>query len=469
MNRAKTALISCILIAAVACAAVQGFSVFTDPQIPDRGILFYEFIDRGVDWLREWNESDPNRGNGWTETVMQNLLRTLNDPYSQYMDEDEYDRFLTDIVGTFGGIGVVIAQEGEYTRVVRLTEPSSAKEAGIRAGDKIIRVDGENAVGSGLDNVGDRLKGDAGSRVQVDVLREDGQEYSYTITREVIRVNTVESSMIDDQFGYIYISMFNEHTASNLADALNSMYYKGIKGLVLDLRDNPGGLLDQGIEVAKMLVPEGPVVHVVDRTGYKETYYSTGRGLPWPLAVLVNGGTASAAEIVAGAVKDSRAGFLVGTPTYGKGSVQSVFNFGIGGVKITMANYFTPDEYPIEGEGIVPNTITYQRISGDNARIETVPALYPLQLGDEGTAVARMQKILTHLGFETGSVEGTFDAGTQKALVRFQEAVGLPATGIGDTETLARLNYALLSHSMPFEGDAQLRKAVALLKELNLH
>ena len=325
-------------------------------------------------------------------------------------------------------------------------------------------------VGVGLDHAAEILKGQVGSRIQVVVQREDQTEHTYTLVRDVIRVNTVEASIVEERFGYIFISLFNEHTSDNLAKALASFEKTGIEGIILDLRDNPGGLLDQGIETAKMLVPEGPVVHVVSRTGKKETFYAEGEGLPWPLVVLVNGGTASASEIVAGAVKDREAGILVGTPTYGKGSVQSVFNFGLGGVKITMANYLTPDEYEIEGEGIIPNYITYPRISEvEGGRIETVPALYTLQLGDQNSVVSRMQKILIYLEFDTGSTAGVFDERTQSALEDFQRAIGISPTGVADTETLTRLNYALLSQALPTIGDSQLRKAIALLEDQNLH
>ena len=469
MNRFKTTLVTCILLLALSCAAVQGLSVLPGPETPARGLLFYEMINRGVEWLRVRDSMDPEREIGWTESLMRGLIQTLDDPYSEYMDESEYDHFITDMVGTFGGVGVVIAQEGEYTLVVRLIEGGPAVEAGIIPGDRIIRLDGESVVGSGLDYAAAILKGEPGDPVEITVLREDGREYAFQVVREVIRVNTVEASIIDDKYGYVYISLFNEHTTVNLARALNNFANRGVEGVVIDLRDNPGGLLVQGIETARLLVPEGPVVHVVSRTGKKETHYSKGKGLPWPMVVLVNGGTASAAEIVAGAVKDREAGLLVGTPTYGKGSVQSVFDFGVGGVKITMANYLTPNEYSIEGDGIIPHYITYPRISGSNGRIDTVPALYALQLGDQGSAVTRMQRILIHLGFDTESTVGIFDERTQKALIDFQQAAGLDPTGIADTETLTRLNYALLSQAMPTAGDSQLRRAIALLAEQNLH
>ncbi len=469
MNRLKTAIVACILLVAVSCAAFQGLTVLPDPNAPTRGTLFYELINRSIEWLRIQENSNADQQIGWVETLMRGLIETLDDPYSEYMDEAEFDNFMTDMVGTFGGVGVVIAQEGEHTLIVRLLDDGAAEKAGLLPGDRIIRLNGDSVVGKGLDFTAALLKGDPGSPIQVGILREDGREYTYNLVREIIRVNTVEASIVDNKYGYVYISLFNEHTSTNLADVLNDFARQKIQGVVIDLRDNPGGLLDQGIETARMLVPAGPVVHVVSRTGKKETYYSEGPGLPWPLVVLVNGGTASASEIVAGAVKDREAGLLVGTPTYGKGSVQSVFNFGLGGVKITMANYLTPNEYSIEGDGIVPDYMTYPRISGTDGRVDTVPAVYTLELGDQNSIVSRMQKILIFLGYDTETTVGVFDERTQKALIEFQRDAGLPPTGIADTQTLSRLNYALLSHSIPTAGDTQLRKAIAVLEEQNLH
>ena len=469
MNRFKSALIACILVLAVSCAGLQGLSLLPSPELPVRGTLFYELINRGVEWLRIQDGLDSDQRIGWAETLMRGLIQSLDDPYSEYMDGDEYDNFMTDMVGTFGGVGVVIAQDGDHTLVVRLIDEGPAERAGLLPGDRILSLNGEDVVGTGLDYVAALLKGEPGSRIRVGILREDGKEYAYTLMRQLIEVNTVEASIIDDKYGYVFISLFNEHTSANLARALNEFGRQDIEGVIIDLRDNPGGLLDQGIETARLLVPAGPVVHVVSRTGKMETFYSEGEGLPWPLVVLINGGTASASEIVAGAVKDREAGLLVGTPTYGKGSVQTVFNFGPGGVKITMANYLTPSETSIEGEGIIPHYMTYPRISGTEGRVDTVPALYTLQLGDQNSIVSRMQKILVFLGYDTETTVGVFDERTQKALQDFQQAAGLPPTGIADTETLTRLNYALLSHSIPTAGDSQLRKAIAVLAEQNLH
>lgn len=464
MGNVKTKVAALILIVILSCTALQGLALFTMEEEQSRPPIFYEFLDRTIDRIHEDTERNGS-ASWWAEAIVRGLLRMIDDPYSRFLDSSEYQDFLDDMIGTFGGVGVVITQEGDYSTVVRTLPDGPAEEAGVQPGDRIYSIDNEEVVGVGLQYVSHLLKGKVGTELDIVLLRNDVKE-QVNITRDTIRVNTVESSLLEDHHGYVRISLFNEHTTRNLSQALYELQEKNIKGVILDLRDNPGGLLNQGIEVAKLLVPAGPVVHVEKRSGKTETYEAKGEGLPWPLVVLVNGGSASASEIVAGAVRDRQAGLIVGTQTYGKGSVQSVFGLGEGGLRITMANYLTPNREHIEGVGIRPDVLVYPKITDpQGARIETVPVVKTLRPGDQGKEVENLQRILLYLGFLSGEVAGVYDQDTEEAIREFQQLMGLSADGTADRETLSELNYALLAQVIPSAGDAQLEKALEMLKQ----
>ncbi|SHE72681.1 carboxyl-terminal processing protease [Thermoanaerobacter uzonensis DSM 18761] len=291
------------------------------------------------------------------EGAMKGMANSLEDPYTVYMNKKEFSDFMTQTTGTYGGIGIVVAVDKEdHIVVVSPIKNTPGERAGIKSGDIIIEVNNKKVSGKNLDEAVAMMRGPQGTDVTLTIMRE-GKTFSKTITREIIKLETVYEEMLPDKIGYIKITMFDQSTANDFKAALDKLKSQGMKGLILDLRDNPGGLLDETIDISNLILPKGVVVTTKGRVDNKE-YYSKGPGLGLPLAVLVNKGSASASEILAGAIKDRKAGVLVGTTTFGKGLVQTIVDFGDGtGLKYTIARYYTPNGTNIQGKGIEPNYV----------------------------------------------------------------------------------------------------------------
>ncbi|WP_371362902.1 Carboxy-terminal processing protease CtpB [Sporomusa rhizae] len=283
------------------------------------------------------------------------MVNSLNDPHSVYMDPKMFKEFMIETEGSFGGVGIVIGTKDKQLTVVAPIEGTPGEQAGIKSGDQIIKIDGQETKDLALDEAVNKIRGPEGSKVVLTIKRAQ-EVKDYTLTRSNIQIKTVAGKLLDDNIGYIRISMFNENTGNDFVRKLQELEKQGMKALVLDLRDNPGGLLDESVKVAGQLVPKGPVVSVVTRDGRRETHSSSLDQPKYPVAVLVNGGSASASEIVAGAIQDTEVGTLIGTKTYGKGSVQTVIRLDEGSaIKLTIAKYLTPKDRAINGVGIEPN------------------------------------------------------------------------------------------------------------------
>lgn len=289
--------------------------------------------------------------------AIRGLVGSLEDPHSMYMDEKMYKEFKIETAGSFGGVGIVVGVKDKRLTVVAPIEGTPGEKAGIKSGDRIVRIDGAETKDMPLDEAVGKIRGPEGSQVTLTVEREHEELKDYVLTRSQIDIKTVSGKMLPGQTGYIRISMFNEHTGADFLQKYQELEAQGMQALVLDLRDNPGGLLEECVKVAGRLVPRGPVVSVVTRSGAKETRSSALETPPLPLTVLVNGGSASASEIVAGAVQDTRAGTLVGTQTFGKGSVQTIYRLPEGAIKLTIAKYLTPADRSINGTGIAPDVV----------------------------------------------------------------------------------------------------------------
>lgn len=293
------------------------------------------------------------------ETLMagsiKGMVNSLNDPHSVYMDAKMFKEFMIETEGSFGGVGIVIGTKDKLLTVVAPIEGTPGEQAGIKSGDQIVKIDGQDTKDLALDEAVNKIRGPEGSKVVLTIKR--GQDIQdYTLTRSNIQIKTVAGKLLDNNIGYIRISMFNENTGNDFIRKFQELEKQGMKALVLDLRDNPGGLLDESVKVAGQLVPKGPVVSVVTRDGRRETHSSNLEAAKYPVAVLVNGGSASASEIVAGAIQDTGVGTLIGTKTYGKGSVQTVIRLDEGSaIKLTIAKYLTPKDRAINGVGIEPD------------------------------------------------------------------------------------------------------------------
>lgn len=299
-------------------------------------------------------------GESLEQGIFKGYLSGLGDPYSVYYDEEETKELYETTEGEYSGIGVVISQDistGIIT-LVQVYEDSPAEAAGLKDNDTLYLVGDMEVTGMDLSEVVTYIKGEKGTSVELTVLRgNDAEEITVTVTRDQIEARTVEYRMLEDQIGYLAVSEFDGVTYDQYAEALDALEQQGMQGLVVDLRNNPGGNLQTVCDMLDLVLPEGIIVYTEDKEGNRETATSDEEHqLEVPMAVLVNGNSASASEIYAGAVQDYEAGVIVGTQTYGKGVVQQIFDLGDGtSLKLTIAEYFTPDGRNINGEGITPD------------------------------------------------------------------------------------------------------------------
>ena len=285
------------------------------------------------------------------------MVKALGDPYSAYLDKKSFSE-ITDLTdGVFGGIGVVLGKKDNDFVVVAPMEGTPGDEAGIKAGDKILAVDGTSVDGMQLEDVVGKIRGKQGTEVELKLADANGNERTVRVIRGDIKVESVGGEMLEGtNIGYIRISVFNEQTGNDFAKKYMELEKQGMQALVLDLRHNPGGILGECVKVAQYIVPKGTVVSIKDRNGNTFVEESNLEKVKYPLAVLVDHGSASAAEIVAGAVQDTGAGKLFGVQTFGKGSVQSVYKLSDNtGLKLTTAKYYTPSGRSIHGTGIKPD------------------------------------------------------------------------------------------------------------------
>ncbi len=296
-----------------------------------------------------------------TDGAIKGMLDSLGDKYTTYIDADTITGFMEQVSGDVYGIGVYTAEDEDGNFVILSPiKDSPAEKAGIEAGDVIKAIDGKRTADMTLDMAVSLMRGRPDTTVEVTVAR-NGAEQTFQVKRfKLGTIKTVDGQILEDhpQIAYMRISEFSIQTATEFAEQVNELLKKGFGGLILDLRDNGGGELDSAVEVARVFVPSGPIVHVVSADGQVNTKSATEAQLDVPLVVLVNGNTASASEILSGALKDSGVATLVGTQTFGKGLVQGVYMYADGtAMKITEAKYLTPKQNDINGVGIKPDVI----------------------------------------------------------------------------------------------------------------
>ena len=294
--------------------------------------------------------------------VYKGLLSALNDPYSEYYSAEELASMMEQSEGIYYGIGAYVSLDSAtgLPKISGVIKNSPAEEAELRANDLIYEVDGKSTYGMSLTEAVAMIKGPEGTDVQLTLIREGESDYlELTLTRQRVESPTVEFSMEEDDMAYIQVTEFDDVTVDQFAEALAMARGSGAKGIILDLRGNPGGNLSTVVEMCQMILPEGMIVYTEDKNGRREEYESDGsRELELPLVVLVDMNSASAAEIMAGAIKDYGIGTLVGTTTFGKGIVQQIMPFRDGSaVKLTISAYYTPSGKNIHGIGIEPDVV----------------------------------------------------------------------------------------------------------------
>ncbi|MGI6680515.1 MAG: S41 family peptidase [Bdellovibrionota bacterium] len=387
------------------------------------------------------------------EGAIKGMLSTL-DPHSGYLDPDFYKDLQVKTKGEFGGLGIEITVQDGLLYVVSPMDDSPAKKAGVRAGDVIVKIDGEFAKNLSLIDAVKKLRGPKGSYVVITVSREGVKRLlDLKVRREIITVDSVKSLYLGDGFGYIRLTQFMEKTTEDLKEALASFKkeYKSkkLKGLILDLRNNPGGLLEQAVNVVDLFLDDGVIVYTDGRVkNQKQKFYATKRDTEpdYPIVVLINGGSASASEIVAAALKDHGRALILGTKSFGKGSVQTITPLSNGGaITLTTALYYTKSENSIQAKGVEPdiiiedNTYVHNNINDQEEaepleiKEKDLPGAIKNPEGDDGADTMRKLN-------NTPKVENVFDDfDIEKATI-----------------------------DEIFERDGQLKKAYELLKTFNL-
>lgn len=289
-------------------------------------------------------------------------MLTQLDPHTTFMEPKIYKEMQVDTKGEFGGLGIQISIKDKKLVVIAPIEDTPAWRVGIKAGDHIFKIENEMTKDLTLSDAVERMRGPKGTKVTLTIIREGEKEpLEFTIVRDIIKIKSVKHKMMDSSIGYIRLTQFQERTADDLKDALEELEKQEMKSLVIDLRNNPGGLLKVAIQVSEFFIKEGKlIVSVKGKDDEKEEYLSTAAKVreDYPIVVLVNEGSASASEIVAGALQDWERGVILGAPTFGKGSVQTVFSLSDGsGMRLTTAKYYTPKGISIQNTGITPNII----------------------------------------------------------------------------------------------------------------
>ena len=286
------------------------------------------------------------------------LMQSLGDPYSEYYTKEEFNLLKEQTQGSFVGIGIYMSGNDDDNVVVKsVIKDYPAEKSGLKSGDIILKVDGEKVKYSQSSLAASKIKGKAGTSVVLTIKRGDKQ-FDVTVKREEIVVASVKSEVKDDNIGYVQITSFDKNTYKEFKQAVNSLQKKNVKSLIIDLRDNPGGLLDVCVDIADYLLGEGTIVYTKDNNGDTQYYKSDEKKIDLPIVVLINENSASASEILTAAIVDNKAGIAVGTTSYGKGLVQSVREFNDGtGYKLTTAQYYTPNGDYINKQGIKPNIV----------------------------------------------------------------------------------------------------------------
>ncbi|MCK2004350.1 S41 family peptidase [[Brevibacterium] frigoritolerans] len=392
------------------------------------------------------------------------MIKSLDDPYSAYMDKKEASSFHESISSSFEGIGAEIQEQDGQIMVVSPIKGSPAEKAGVKPNDIILSVDGKSVEGLSSSEAVLKIRGEKGTKVDLSISRAgESEPIKLTIKRDTIPIETVYAEMLDDGVAKIQVTSFSEHTVQELKTALEEMSKKDMKGLVLDLRGNPGGLLDQAIEMASLFIPNGEVVlQVEERSGNKEVYKSENDGeLKIPVVVLIDDGSASASEIVAAAVSESADIPLIGVKSFGKGTVQTAQDFKDGSnFKYTAAKWLTPEGNWIHKKGIKPD-ITVKL--PDYASLPYISPDKELKASDSSSEVKAAEEMLKEAGHDPGKIDGFFDEATTNAVIAFQKEQKIKETGTIKDDTTVKLMQVIREKIL--KNDTQVKKAVEVLKK----
>ncbi|MCM3029657.1 S41 family peptidase [Niallia sp. MER 6] len=398
------------------------------------------------------------------EGAIKGMLSTLDDPYSVYMDKDSAKQFEQALDSSFEGIGAEISAEDDKVIIVSPIKDSPAEKAGIKANDEIVKVDGESVQGFDLYDVTQKIRGEKGTKVELEIVRQGLEKpLQIAVVRDEVPQITVHSSVKregGENIGYIEITSFSQETASEFHKALQEQEQQGIAGLILDVRGNPGGLLTSVNEIlGEFVTLDKPYVQIEHRDGETEQFYSDlKQKKDYPVVVLVDNGSASASEIMAGAMKEAENYTLIGEKTFGKGTVQQAVPMEDGSkIKLTLFKWLTPDGNWIHKKGIEPNLEVEK-----SALYKTHPLQIEKTLKREMNTeqVKYAQEILTSLGYRTDRQDGYFSSQTEIAVKAFQGSNNLTETGTIDANTAEKMQQAVRTEMQKDENDMQLQTAL---------
>lgn len=399
-----------------ALAQEKNTGPLSDDEVYQELNLLGEIFDR----IREEYVDAPNERE-LVRAAIQGMLTSL-DPHSGYLDPDDFEDVREDTQGTFGGLGIEVIMENEVIRVVSPIDETPAARAGVLAGDLIVELDGAEVRGLSLDQAVDKMRGEIGTDIELTIVREGQDEpIKIAITRDIITFRVVRTS-VRDNVGVIRLARFTGQAYAGIEDGIRELHGDlgdELKGLILDLRNNPGGLVDQAVYISDAFLPRGNILSTRGRTDEENTRYDANADdldkliADIPLIVLVNGGSASASEIVAGALQDQKRATLLGTRTFGKGSVQSIIPLGANGaMRLTTSRYYTPSGRSIQAAGITPDIEIFQDV--------------PEELNGRDLVIGE------------AALDGHIDGGTEK-----EATVGSSVFVPGDPDKDNQLKYAV--------------------------
>ncbi|TCS83276.1 S41 family peptidase [Tepidibacillus fermentans] len=405
-------------------------------------------------------------GKELVDGAIRGMVETLGDPHSTYMNAKEAKDFYSTLDSSFEGIGAEVTIENGKVTIIAPIKGSPSEKAGLRPRDQILKVNGESLEGLNLFEAVNKIRGPKGTKAELEILRY-GMEKPITVTviRDEIPIETVHGSTINTAkglIGKIEISNFAEKTADDFAKTLKELESQNIKGLIIDVRGNPGGYLQSVLEIGNLIIPNhGIIVQIEDRNKRRQSYRSEMESAKYPIVALINNGSASASEILAGALQEAGNYPIVGENSYGKGTVQNPFELSDGSnLKLTVAKWLTPKGNWINGKGIIPNVKISQP---DYFHATPFPENVYLKPDMNNSDVKNLQLILTGIGYNPGRMDGYFDEGTEKAVMAFQRANGLAVNGIVDQQTANQLQNKIIERIKNPENDLQLKAAIETL------
>ncbi|WEG13604.1 S41 family peptidase [Pullulanibacillus sp. KACC 23026] len=404
-----------------------------------------------------------------TNGAIKGMVESLNDPFSSYMDPETANQFTQSLSSSFEGIGAEVQMDNGVVTVVSPIKGSPADKAGLKPRDQLLEINGKSTQGMSLDQAVSKIKGKSGTKVTLEVKRP-GQSHvlTFEITRGKVPLKTVSQKTFQQDgklIGYIAIQSFSENTDKEFADALKTLESKNIKGLIIDVRGDPGGYLTAVKNIANDLIASSkPIVQIQNRAGQKQLITSKlKQKKPYPIVGMIDGGSASAAEILSAALHEAGGYPLVGVKSFGKGTVQQAVSMTDGSeLKLTMFKWLTPDGNWIHKKGIQP-TIKIQEpdyFFTTPINLKDDQTLKPNTTNDQ---IADAQKMLKGVGFDPGRVDGYYDASTETAVSAFQKTNQLPVTGVIDAKTASSLEDSVMKAVNDPKNDLQLQEALKVV------